>query len=75
MPNHVIERTATPANPLAILQEDSHAGTDQYCTAPIVSPAGTMGLLQSTLERQEKVSSKGPLPTIRLSGIGGPRAS
>ena len=75
MPNHAIERTATPVNQLAIPQEDSLVGTDQSYTAPIVFLVETMGSMQSILVKQEKVSSKGLLPIIRLSGTGGPTAS
>ena len=75
MPNHAIERTATPVNQLAIPQEDSLAGTDQSYTAAIVSPVRIMGSMQSILEKQEKVSSKGLPPITRLSGTGEPTAS
>ena len=75
MPNHATERTATLVNQLAIQQGDSHAGTDPYYTEPIVSPVETMGLLQNTLERQEKVSTRGQSPIMRLSGIEGLTAS
>ena len=68
MHNHATERNATRVNQLAILQADSHAGTDQYCTEPTVSPVETMGSLQNTLERLEKVSIKGPSSNMKLSG-------
>ena len=68
MPNHATERTATPANQLAILQEDSHAEIDHYCTKPTVSPVETMGSLQSILERQGKASIRGPSLIMKHSG-------
>ena len=68
MHNHATKRIATRVNQLAILQEDSHAGTDQYCTEPTVSPVETMGSLQSILERQGKASIRGLSPIMKPSG-------
>ena len=68
MHNHATEKNATHVNQLAILQADSHAGTDQFCTEPTVSPAETMGSLQNTLERQEKVSIRDPSSIMKLLG-------
>ena len=68
MQNHATETNATRVNQLAILQEDSHAGTDQYCTEPTVSPVGTMGSLQNILERQGKVSIRDPSSIMKPLG-------
>ena len=68
MHNHATERDATHVNQLAILQEDFHVGTDQYCTERTVSPVETKGSLQNILEKQGKVSIRDPSYIMKPSG-------
>ena len=75
MHNPATEKNATPANQLAILQEDFRAGIDQYCTEPTVFPVEIMGSLQNILERQGKVSTRGPSRIMKPSGTGEHTAS